>query len=65
MLSIAHPDDYYQLFLSQAIGMGLGSGLIYIPSLAVQAHHWQKRRAMAIGVALTGNLSTTRQQIVC
>lgn len=58
MLSISHPGDYYQLFLSQGIGMGLGSGIVYIPSLAVQAHHWQKHRAMALGVTLTGDLST-------
>ena len=54
MLSLAHPDQYYQLFLSQGIGMGLGSGLIYIPCLAVQSHHWRTRRALALGIVFTG-----------
>ena len=34
MLSFAHLDRYYQLFLAQGIGLGLGSGLIYMPSMA-------------------------------
>lgn len=54
MLSLSHVDRYYQLFLSQGVGMGIGAGLVYLPSLAVQAHHWQTRRAMAMGIAITG-----------
>ncbi|KAF8523759.1 MFS general substrate transporter, partial [Hysterangium stoloniferum] len=55
MLSLAHIDKYYQIFLSQGIGMGIGAGLIYLPSLAVQAHYWRTRRALAMGVAITGS----------
>ncbi|ETW76306.1 MFS monocarboxylate transporter [Heterobasidion irregulare TC 32-1] len=55
MLSIAHPDEYYQIFLSQGIGMGLGAGLIYIPCLAIQSHHWRTHRAMAMGIVFTGS----------
>lgn len=54
MLSLASPDKYYQLILSQGIGMGLGSGLLLVPSLSVQAHHWEKRRALAMGIVLSG-----------
>jgi MFS family permease len=54
MLSIAHTNIYYQLFLSQGIGMGIGSGLIYIPCLTVLSHHWRARRSMAIGIVFSG-----------
>jgi hypothetical protein len=54
MVSIAHPDKYYQLFLSQGLGVGIGTGLVYIPSLAVQVHHWKRYRPLAMGVVITG-----------
>ena len=54
MFSFARLDSYYQLFLGQGVGLGLGSGLIYMPSMAVQAHYWQKRRAFVMGIVITG-----------
>lgn len=54
MVSLAHPDKYYQVYLSQGVGLGIGAGLLYVPALAVQAHHWRKRRAFAMGVVVTG-----------
>lgn len=54
MLSIAHTDKWYQLFLSQGLGTGIGGGLIYIPSLAVQAHRWRTHRSLAMGIVFTG-----------
>ncbi|KAF7419342.1 hypothetical protein PC9H_001929 [Pleurotus ostreatus] len=55
MVSLAHPDKYYQVYLSQGVGLGIGAGLLYVPALAVQAHHWRKRRAFAMGVVVTGS----------
>jgi len=55
MLSLAHPQKYYQVFLSQGVGMGIGAGLLYTPAVAVQAHHWVKRRALAMGIVITGS----------
>ena len=54
MLSLADTDQYYQVLLSQGVGAGLGSGLIFSPALSVQAHHWKRRRALAMGVVLSG-----------
>ena len=34
--------------------MGIGAGLIYLPAIAVQAHHWKARRALAMGIVITG-----------
>lgn len=54
MLSLADTSKYYQIFLSHGLGVGLGSGLIFVPALSVQAHHWKKRRALAMGIVLSG-----------
>ncbi|KAI0057044.1 MFS general substrate transporter [Artomyces pyxidatus] len=54
LLSFADPEKYYQLFLSQGLGMGIGAGLVYIPCLAVQAEHWRVRRSLALGAVTTG-----------
>ena len=43
-----------QIFLSQALGMGLGLGLTFIPTIGLTSHHWKRRRGFASGVALTG-----------
>ncbi|CCM05103.1 uncharacterized protein FIBRA_07310 [Fibroporia radiculosa] len=55
MLSLADPSSYYQLLLSQGIGMGLAGGLLLTPSLAIQSHYWKKRRAMALGIVQSGS----------
>jgi len=54
MLSLANPQKYYQLFLAQGVGMGLGSGLLLVPAMSVQSHHWRKRRSLAMGFVMTG-----------
>ncbi|ETW84742.1 MFS monocarboxylate transporter [Heterobasidion irregulare TC 32-1] len=54
MLSLVHLDRYYQMFLCQSIGMGIGGGLLYLPAVAIQAHHWKDHRAFAIGVVFSG-----------
>ncbi|KAK7029623.1 hypothetical protein VNI00_014321 [Paramarasmius palmivorus] len=55
MLSIAHPDSYYQVYLSQGLCVGLSSGILYVPAVAVQGHHWQRHRALAMGIVVTGS----------
>ncbi|OBZ66964.1 Riboflavin transporter MCH5 [Grifola frondosa] len=55
MLSLADTTKYYQLFLSQGLGVGLGSGLIYVGVVSVQAHHWRKKRALAMGILNAGS----------
>ncbi|PCH43672.1 MFS general substrate transporter [Wolfiporia cocos MD-104 SS10] len=54
MLSLADPSKYYQLILSQGVGLGLGSGLLLVPAQSVQAHHWKKHRAFAMGIVASG-----------
>ncbi|EJU01043.1 MFS general substrate transporter [Dacryopinax primogenitus] len=53
--SAVQVDGYYQVFLSQAIGQGVGLGIVYLPSLAVLGQHFQKHRSTATGVAVAGS----------
>ncbi|CAA7270140.1 unnamed protein product [Cyclocybe aegerita] len=55
MVSLCDPQKYYQLYLAQGLGMGIGSGLLYVPALAVQSHHWRARRAFAMGIVASGS----------
>ncbi|KAG2093152.1 major facilitator superfamily domain-containing protein [Suillus discolor] len=54
MLSLAKPDQYYQVFLSQGIGSGCAAGLLYIPSMAVVSQYFRKRREMVMTFVASG-----------
>lgn len=51
----AKQDQYYKIFLSQALGQGLAQGMIYLPSVMVMSHYFRKRRAFAMGLAVSGS----------
>ncbi|KAF8067971.1 major facilitator superfamily domain-containing protein [Lyophyllum atratum] len=55
MLSLTHEDQYYQVFLAQGLGLGIASGMTYVPSVAVIAHYFRRRRAFAMGIASSGS----------
>ncbi|KAI0311630.1 major facilitator superfamily domain-containing protein [Amylostereum chailletii] len=50
MISLSQPQQWYQLFLAQGIGLGLAIGAMYIPALGVVAHHFKRRRSLAMGI---------------
>jgi predicted MFS family arabinose efflux permease len=52
MLSLS--TTYYQIFLSQGICVGVGCGLLYVPSLALVGASFKANRAFAIGVVTCG-----------
>ncbi|KAM5539789.1 hypothetical protein V8D89_006602 [Ganoderma adspersum] len=54
MLSLTSRDQYYQIFLAQGVGVGLGVGMLFLPSLSIVAHHFRNRRALATGIAVSG-----------
>ncbi|KDR74832.1 hypothetical protein GALMADRAFT_564664 [Galerina marginata CBS 339.88] len=54
MLSLARQHHYYQVFLTQALGMGLGQSLLFLPSLTIIGHHFKRRRALATGISVSG-----------
>lgn len=55
MLSISEAEQYYQVFLTQGLGVGIAVGATYIPGVAVISHYFRKRRALAIGIATSGS----------
>ncbi|KAF8903400.1 major facilitator superfamily domain-containing protein [Mucidula mucida] len=55
MLSLAQRGQYYQVFLSQGFGMGIGTGVVYTPTSSVVAHHFRRRRGLAMGIITTGS----------
>ncbi|KAF7375852.1 MFS general substrate transporter [Mycena sanguinolenta] len=55
MLSLCQRQHLYQMFLAQGIGLGLGAGMVYVPSIAVISHYFQKRRALAMAIVASGS----------
>ncbi|KAG2149283.1 major facilitator superfamily domain-containing protein [Suillus clintonianus] len=55
MLSLSKPDQYYQIFLAQGIGLGIASGLVYVPSIAVVSHYFRRRRTLAMTFVASGS----------
>ena len=52
MLSVS--TKYYQVFLSQGICVGIGSGLLFIPLYSLIGISFSKQRAMAMGIVTSG-----------
>ncbi|PWN46924.1 MFS general substrate transporter [Violaceomyces palustris] len=53
MLSLC--TEYYQFFLTQGVGLGLSFGLIFNLSINCPAHHFNRRRGLAMGVMAAGS----------
>lgn len=53
MLSLC--GEYYQVFLAQAICIGLGCGCLFIPSVAILSTYFSTKIASAMGVAAAGS----------
>ncbi|KAL2057600.1 hypothetical protein ABVK25_001984 [Lepraria finkii] len=55
MLMTGLCSQYWQLMLSQGIVVGLGSGCLFLPSIAVLPQYFEKRRALATGIGSSGS----------
>ncbi|KAJ6619169.1 major facilitator superfamily domain-containing protein [Mycena sp. CBHHK59/15] len=55
MLSLCKPEKFYQIFLAQGLGVGLGAGAVYVPSVAIVSHYFQKRRSLAMSIVASGS----------
>ncbi|KAL5114458.1 hypothetical protein ACEQ8H_007655 [Pleosporales sp. CAS-2024a] len=53
MLSLCH--EYWQVLLTQAFCMGIGTGAIFVPSVAVLATYFSSKVGLAIGIATAGS----------
>ncbi|KAF5360004.1 hypothetical protein D9758_007617 [Tetrapyrgos nigripes] len=54
MLSLVQPHHYYQNFLAQGVGSGIAFGMMFMPALSIPSHYFRKRRALAMGIVLSG-----------
>lgn len=52
MLSLA--TEFYQVLLAQGICVGIGSAILYVPSISLVASGFHKHRALAVFVATSG-----------
>ncbi|KAH7903516.1 major facilitator superfamily domain-containing protein [Hygrophoropsis aurantiaca] len=55
MLSLAKPGEFYQIFLTLGLGCGLAEGLMYVASIAVVTHYFQKRRTLVMTLVTAGS----------
>lgn len=46
---------YWQLMLTQGIMTGIGGGIFFTPSMGLIGTYFDKKRAIAVGIATTGN----------
>lgn len=53
MLSLC--TTYWQVFLSQALCVGLGAGCLFVPGVAILSQYFQKNLATAVGFAASGS----------
>jgi MFS family permease len=47
--------NIWQLVLAQGVCTGLGSGIVFCPTIGLVTTYFQKRRALAVGITSTGN----------
>ena len=55
MLSFAQPQQFYQIFLTQGVGVGISLGFLFLPSVSVISHHFEQKRALGMGIAASGS----------
>lgn len=46
--------QYWQIFLAQAVCLGIGNGLTFCPALAILSQYFKRNRAFAVGLAAAG-----------
>lgn len=46
---------YWQVFLTQAVCVGFGNGIVFVPSVALISTYFKRYRALALGLATIGS----------
>ncbi|KAI0480016.1 major facilitator superfamily domain-containing protein [Xylaria cf. heliscus] len=55
MFLVSITSQYWQVFLTQALLMGVGFGCVYLPAPAIVSQYFHTRAALAMGAASTGS----------
>lgn len=53
MTSLCH--EYWQFVLAQGVMVGIGNGLLFLPSIAIVPQYFSKRKALASGIVAAGS----------
>lgn len=54
MMTLSLCTKYYQILLAQGVCVGLGSGVVYVPSLALVAASFTTKRPVAVAAVSSG-----------
>ncbi|KIK39527.1 hypothetical protein CY34DRAFT_89056 [Suillus luteus UH-Slu-Lm8-n1] len=54
VLSLAKPGQFYLIFMVQGVLSGIGTGLMFGPSMAVISQHFSKRRTLVMSLVMSG-----------
>ena len=63
MLSLCKEQEFWQIILAEGVAVGVGSGLLYIPTLAIIGEIFKEGKERAIAMGTSGTLHYTRQPI--
>lgn len=47
--------EYWQFFLAQGVMVGIGNGLLFLPSIAIVPQYFSKNKALASGIVAAGS----------
>jgi predicted MFS family arabinose efflux permease len=47
--------EYYQVMLAQGVCVGVGTGFLFVPAVALLSQYFQRRRSLANGIAASGS----------
>jgi MFS family permease len=54
LLSLVGDEQYGLVFLLQAVGMGTGVGLVFVPSSTVSLHYFSRWKGLVLGIVMSG-----------
>lgn len=55
MMTLSLCLTYWQVLVAQGVCVGIGSGLVFVPSIAVVTATFEKKRAIAVGIAASAS----------
>lgn len=54
LLSITGEEELGKAFVFQGVGMGIGMGLVFIPTIVVPLYYFKNQKGFAVGVVMSG-----------
>jgi MFS family permease len=54
LLSFVGEEQFGRIFACQSLGMGLGIGLVFVPTAIIPLHYFKRQRGLTIGIVMSG-----------